>query len=120
MSDIHEVAAEKPLSTKDQKAKTNALIAYVCMAIGFFTGIFWFVGAIWAMVSKGKAKGTIFEDHYSNIIKVFWWSLVWSIIGFVLIFAIVGYFILLVLLIWLIFRIVKGLFKITSNQSYNS
>jgi uncharacterized membrane protein len=36
------------------------------------------------MVKKGEARGTIFEDHYSNIVKTFWWGLGLSIIGFIL------------------------------------
>ena len=40
------------LSQKDTQAKTNALISYGLMALGLFTGIFWLVGAIWAMVKN--------------------------------------------------------------------
>ncbi|MCO4838134.1 MAG: hypothetical protein KC426_08620, partial [Oceanospirillaceae bacterium] len=56
----------KPLSAKDDDAKTNALIAYCLMAVGFFTGLFWLVGAVWAMAKKSDAAGTIYEDHYAN------------------------------------------------------
>ncbi len=121
MSDIQEATvAPQPLSIKDDAAKTNALIAYGLMVVGMFTGVFWIVGAIWAMVKKGDAQGTIFEDHYSNIIKTFWWVLGLSILGFILAFVIVGYFILLAVWIWSIYKIVKGLSKITSNKAYNS
>ncbi|MCG6211098.1 hypothetical protein K6U56_03865 [Vibrio furnissii] len=121
MSDIQEAtAAPQSLSTKDDAAKTNALIAYGLMVVGLFTGIFWIVGAVWAMVKKGEAQGSIFEDHYSNIIKTFWWGLGLSILGFILAFVVIGYFILLAVWIWSIFKVVKGLAKITSNKAYNS
>ena len=121
MSDIQEATvAPQSLSTKDDAAKTNALIAYGLMVVGIFTGVFWIVGAIWAMVKKGDAQGTIFEDHYSNIIKTFWWGLGLSILGFILAFVVVGYFILLAVWIWSIYKVVKGLAKITSNKAYNS
>jgi uncharacterized membrane protein len=45
------------------------------VVVGLLTGLFWFIGAIWAMIKKRDAVGTIFEDHDSNIIKTFWWSL---------------------------------------------
>jgi uncharacterized membrane protein len=109
-----------PLSAKDDAAKTSALIAYCLMAVGFFTGIFWLVGAVWAMVKKGDAADTIYEDHYTNIIKVFWWGLGLSIIGFFLAFIVVGYFILFAVWVWSVFKIVKGLAKITSNKAYSS
>ncbi len=121
MSDIQEAtAAPQSLSAKDDAAKTNALIAYGLIVIGLFTGIFWIIGAVWAMVKKGEAQGTIFEDHYSNIIKTFWWGLGLSILGFILAFIVVGYFILLAVWIWSIYKIIKGLAKITSNKAYNS
>lgn len=121
MSDIQEAAvAPQSLTSKDDAAKTNALIAYGLMVVGMFTGIFWIVGAVWAMVKKADAQGTLFEDHYSNIIKTFWWSLGLSILGFILAFVVVGYFILLAVFIWSIFKIVKGLARITSNKAYNS
>ncbi|MCP3672167.1 MAG: hypothetical protein GY814_17405 [Gammaproteobacteria bacterium] len=109
-----------PLSSRDDAAKTNALIAYGLMVLGLFTGIFWIIGAIWAMIKKEDAQGTIFEDHYSNVIKTFWWGLGLSIIGFVLIFIAIGYLILLAVWIWSIYKIIKGLARITSNKAYSS
>lgn len=108
------------LSVKDDAAKTNALIAYGLMLIGLFTGIFWIIGAIWAMVKKGDAEGTLFEDHYTNIIKIFWWGLFISIIGFITLFFVIGYFILLAVWIWSIYKLIKGLAKISSNKAYKA
>lgn len=121
MSDVQKTtAAPQPLSAKDDAAKMNALIAYGLMVVGMFTGIFWIVGAIWAMVKKGDAQETLFEDHYSNIIKTFWWGLGFSILGFILTLVVIGYFILLVVWVWSIYKIVKGIAQITSNKAYSS
>ncbi|WP_318474678.1 DUF4870 family protein [Photobacterium leiognathi] len=120
MSEMQEEVVVNPTMTaKDEAAKTNALIAYGLMIIGLFTGLFWIIGAIWAMVKKGDAQGTIFADHYSNITKTFWWGLGLSILGALLAFVFVGYFLLLAVWIWSIFRVVKGLAKLTSNKGYN-
>jgi len=73
----------RSLSSIDDAAKTNALIAYILMVVGLFTGLFW-------------------------------------IIGFILAFVVIGYFILIGVWIWSIYRIIKGLAKITSNKAYNS
>lgn len=118
MSEIQETAP-LALSAKDEAAKTNALIAYGLMVVGIFTGIFWIVGAIWAMVKKGDAQGTMFADHYTNIIKTFWWGLGLSILGAILAFVVVGYFLLLAVWIWSIFKVVKGLANLTANKPYN-
>jgi uncharacterized membrane protein len=120
MSEIQQAATTQTLSSKDEAAKTNAIIAYALMLVGIFTGFFWIIGAIWAMVKKGDAQGTLFEDHYANITKTFWWGLGLSIIGFILAFVVVGYFLLIGVWIWSIFRIIKGLANITSNKPYNA
>lgn len=107
------------LSEFEEAAKFNALMAYGLMVAGLFTGILWFIGAFWAMVKRSDAKGSIFEDHYSNIISIFWWSMLFSVIGFILLFIFIGYFILFATWIWAVFKIVKGLAKISSNRAYN-
>lgn len=106
------------LSAKDDMAKTNAIIAYALMLVGFFTGIFWFIGAIWAMVKRSDATGSIFEDHYDNIITTFWWTLGLSIIGILSSIIVIGYFILLGVFIWGLYRVIKGLARVTSNKSF--
>lgn len=119
MPDYHQAHDEiLVLSAKDQAARTNAFIAYILMGIGLFTGIFWLIGAIWAMVKKGDANGTLFEDHYSNIIKVFWLGLLFYIIGGILAVVLVGYLIIFLVWIWSVYKIVKGFLRITSNRPY--
>jgi len=121
------------LSTKDDAAKTHALIAYGLMVVGMFTGIFWIAGAIWAIVKREEAKGTIYEDHYSNIINTFWWMLGLLIVGYILISASLSLSLSLsiyvsvtcvitLLAVWILsaYKIIKGLAKITSNKAYNS
>ncbi|WP_133406379.1 DUF4870 family protein [Parashewanella tropica] len=107
-----------PLSSYDSAAKQNALIAYIFMGIGLFTGIFWFVGFVWALIKKSDAQNSIFADHYSNIISVFIWGLVFTVIGVITVFFVIGWFILLAVFIWTIYRLVKGAVNLTSNKSF--
>src|SRR5690554_124124 len=106
------------LSAQDDMAKTNVIIAYGLMLAGVFTGILWIVGGIWAMVKKSEASGSMFEDHYDNIITTFWWTLGLSIIGFISAIIVIGYFILLGVFIWGLYRVIKGLARVTSNKSF--
>lgn len=109
---------EPQLSRRESAAKANALIAYCLMAIGLFTGFFWLVGAIWAMAKKSEGIDTVFEDHYGNIISIFWWAIGLSILGIVLTYIIVGYLILFAVWIWSVYRIVSGIAKLTSNRPF--
>ncbi|TYL48731.1 DUF4870 family protein [Marinomonas sp. IMCC 4694] len=106
------------LTAREENAKSNVVIAYVFMLLGIFTGVFWLIGAIWAMVKISDARGTYFEDHYVNIISTFWWGIFLTVVGLVLALFFIGYFVLLGVWIWSIFRMVKGIARATSNQSY--
>ena len=65
----------RSLTSREENAKSNVVIAYVFMLLGIFTGVFWLIGAIWAMVKVSEAHNTRFEDHYANIISTFWWGI---------------------------------------------
>ena len=55
MSELQPSTAQPTsLTPQDNTAKINALIAYGFMAVGLFTGLFWIIGAVWAMVKKGE------------------------------------------------------------------
>jgi uncharacterized membrane protein len=106
------------LSDQDKAAKQNAIIAYALMLSGFIFGLTWIIGGIWAMVKKSEAQGTLFEDHYSNAIKTFWISLCLTILGAVLAMVGVGVIILIATAIWTLYKLIKGLARITSNKPY--
>jgi len=108
----------QPMSSYDESAKTHALIAYGLMVAGLFTGIFFVIGLVWAMLKKDDARNSVFYDHYQNIIWTFLWALGLWVIGWFLIWVLVGWFILAVVWLWAIFRLLKGLARITANQSY--
>ena len=67
------------------------------------------VGLSLAYVKRGDLAGTPYESHATSAIRTFWITLVVSIIGFVLMIVGVGLVILGLLLIWNIFRGVRGL-----------
>lgn len=106
------------LTPQEEDAKQNALVAYIMMLLGVVTGIFWFIGAVWAMYKSGSARGTRFAGHYANITSTFWWGIIWSIVGLILTLFFIGYLVLLAVWIWSIWRMVKGLAKTLSNQPY--
>lgn len=99
-------------------AKTHALVAYILMTLGMFTAIPIFIGAIWAMVKKSSARGTVYHSHYVNATRTFWWTLFWTIVGCVLLFALIGWPILGLVWLWALYRLVNGWAKILSDEPY--
>ncbi|MBJ7552177.1 DUF4870 family protein [Marinomonas ostreistagni] len=111
---------DNPMSAYEAQAKQNALIAYGFMLLGLFTGVFWLVGAVWAMAKAREAKLSVFYDHYQNMISIFWWGLGISIVGFLLALFFIGYVLLLGVWLWSVIKLFKGLFRLLNDQPYQT
>jgi uncharacterized membrane protein len=85
-------------------------------------GIVGIIGIILAYVKRGEATGTWLASHYRWLIRTFWFSLLWGIIGaiiFVVLFfvfligLVIGYAIWVATTIWVLYRLIRGyvLFK---------
>lgn len=104
--------------TQNSDAKTHALVAYILLVIGLFTAIPMLFGAVWAMIKKRHATGTVYHSHYRNAIRTFLWTLGWTLVGAILIFAIIGYAIICAVWLWALYRLVNGLAKIMADEPY--
>lgn len=106
-------------ASRDSDAKTHALVAYILIVIGLFSAIPILIGAVWAMVKKKSAKGTIYHSHYVNATRTFWWSVFWTILGCVLLAAAgLGVIVLGATWLWVLYRMVRGLASITADEVY--
>ena len=106
------------LNIGSSEHKTHALVSYILLAIGLFTAIPLLFGAVWAMIKKGAAYGTIYHSHLVNATRVFWWSLFWTFIGLFLIPVAIGFLIWGITWLWVLYRVVDGLAKILSDEPY--
>ena len=78
-----------------------------------FIGI---IGVVVAYVKRGDSRGTWVESHLTWLIRTFWWSTAWALIGWVLLvlLAIVligfalGPLIWAITAVWVLYRVVKG------------
>ena len=102
----------------DSDAKTHALVAYVLMVIGLFSAIPILLGAIWAMVKKKSSLGTPFHSHFVNATRTFWWSVFWTVLGYITIPVGIGILILGLTWLWILYRMIRGLATITSDEPY--
>jgi len=85
------------------------LIIYILYALAWVTGITAIVAIIINYVKREDAAGSLYESHFTWQIRTFWWGLAWSVVGAITIWVGVGFIVFLVLGIWMIYRIVKGL-----------
>ena len=116
---------------QSRQAPVNAtLIVYALFAIAALAGIvghgllvgaplftiLGIIGVIIAYASRGDARGTWLESHVNWLIRTFWWSTLWALVGWlvlillaiVLIGFALGPLIWAVVAIWVIYRVIKG------------
>jgi uncharacterized membrane protein len=105
-----------------QPPATGALVAYIFFAIaalvGFaghgFLSLVGIVGVIIAYVSRSDLRATWAESHLTWLIRTFWWSLLWNVVGgllvlFTLFLAYpIAWAIWVATAIWVIYRVIRG------------
>ena len=79
------------------------------------------IGVIISYVKRGEAKGTFLDSHFSWQIRTFWWALLWVVIGGLLnitiIGALIGIPLLIVVGLWVLYRIVRGWLALLSRKA---
>jgi uncharacterized membrane protein len=88
------------------------------------TGIVGIIAIILAYVKRGEAAGTWLASHYHWLIRTFWYSLLWGIIGavifvvllIVLIGPVIGYVIWVATTIWVLYRLIRGYMLFNASQ----
>jgi len=85
------------------------------------TGIIGIIAIIVAYVKRGDAVGTWLASHYRWLIRTFWFSFLWAVIGWLVLFTLgliligipIAFGVWVVATIWVIYRLIRGyvLFK---------
>lgn len=98
-----------------------ALLAHGFPPVAPLGGIVGIVAIVLAHVKRGDAAGTWLASHYRWLIRTFWFSVLWGVVGavifVVLLLVLVGPVIALVIwfatAIWVLYRLIRGyvLFK---------
>ncbi len=81
------------------------LASYVTFALTAVAAV------IIAYIKRSDLSGTPFESHATSAIRTFWISLIGGLIGLLTSFVGIGIVILIVLAIWNLFRVIRGLVR---------
>ena len=123
--------------------KTTVMSCYVLYLVGFIVGLTAIIGVVIAYIKKSDAVGTIWESHFNNLILVFWVMFAAFIAGLaslpltfyslatffendvslpqISLFAfpvLAVMFIYLALIIWFVYRMVRGLIRAAEDRAY--
>jgi uncharacterized membrane protein len=95
----------------------NWTIAVWLLYIGsYITVISIIAGLIIAYMKRPQFAGTPYESHMTSAIRTFWIGLIGGIVFTALSFVLIGIPLLIALVIWLIFRNVRGLVRAINGQ----
>jgi len=86
----------------------------------FLTGWPSIIAVVINYVKRSDVRGTFLDTHFSWQIRTFWWALLWFLLGGLLtitiIGAVIGVPLLLVVGIWVIYRIVRGWLALVNRK----
>jgi len=102
-------------------AAVASFVSSGLVAVWPLVGLVGIVGLIIAYIKRDEAAGTWLESHLRWLIRTFWWSLLWDVIGVIVLFTLglilvgipIAIGIWIVTGIWVIYRLLRGymLFK---------
>jgi uncharacterized membrane protein len=91
-----------------KRAQDNANLIYIFYLVNFAVPFLGIVGVIMAYSARATASPELLS-HYDNQIRIFWTTIIASIISVVLMFVFIGFIAIFVVLIWKIVRIATGM-----------
>ena len=89
------------------------------------TGIIGIIGVIVCYAKKSEAAGTWVYSHLTWLIRTFWWSLLWAIVGWLVLLTLgliligipIAIAIWFVAGLWVIYRVVRGYLLFKDSQA---
>lgn len=100
----------------EDKLKKYNLITYILYLVGFVVGVTGLIAIIMNYIKRNEMRGTWLESHVEWQIKTFWWCLLGYVVGAVLSIILIGYLIILLVMIWQVYRLVVGLNALNDNK----
>jgi len=87
----------------------------------FLTGWPSLIAIIMSYMWRNDADGSYLASHFDWLISTFWFTVLWLIIAWVFILTVIGVVvgvpILLVVGIWVLYRLLKGIFALNGRRT---
>jgi len=107
---------ETPEAAVMRHERRVATIAYALFAIAVLG--FWVPSIAGVVINylKVHEAPALYASHHRWMIRTFWAGLVWLIVGLASLIILVGYVILAALLVWWIYRVLRGGLALYENR----
>lgn len=87
---------------------TVTTAVYLLQAIGVLIVPAFIAAVIVNYVKRDDVRGTFLQSHFRWQIRTFWFGALWAVVGGLLMVILIGYVILVVNVIWIMYRVIKG------------
>ena len=96
------------MERSNESERMLVLVAYGLHLFGAIAGGTSIVGLILNYVRKDRYGG-LYDNHHRWMIRSFWWSILWIVIGCITVWLLIGWVILFLVWVWYIYRHLRGL-----------
>jgi uncharacterized membrane protein len=109
MSDRNQAGSQDVIARYLAPGGDNVKLVYVLYLASVLVGLTVLVGLVMAYMNRGQVGGTWAESHYTYQIRTFWIGLLYSLVSMLLMVLGIGFLLIVAVVIWAIFRCVRGL-----------
>ena len=106
--------------SQEKRDISYVYVIYALFALGIFGLVPAIGGVIMAYAKRNELRGTIYFDHLQFLLKTFWITLIFSIIGYFTLIFLIGFPILLLTFGWYTFRVVSSFLRLRENRAITS
>lgn len=101
------------------ESERNVVIAaYILHALGVVTaGVIAIVAVIVGHLKVNDTQSDFIRDHHRWLLRTFWWGLLWYLICGALLLIFIGAIGYVILAVWWIYRIVRGLLAFAEGRT---
>jgi len=99
----------------------GGVLGAATIVVSFLFGWPSIIAVILNYVTRGNVNGTWLESHWRWQLRTFWFTAAWAVVAALLVFTIIGipfaWLMLLVLGIWLLYRVIRGWLALLGKRS---
>jgi uncharacterized membrane protein len=98
-----------------ESERTVVLAAYVLHLVGAIGAIPSLIGLVLNYMRRNR-YGDVYDTHHRWMIRSFWWSVLWLVIGFCTVWLLIGWVVLGLAWLWFVYRHVRGLIALLNGE----
>lgn len=102
----------------------TGLLSPAFIVTAFLTGWPSILALVLSYIKRSDAEGTYLYTHFEWLISTFWKALVWLIVAALLMITVIAFFagviVLMVVGIWVLYRLLKGILALIDEQAMST